>query len=236
MQYFICNKKNSKENIIIRINDSDNTQYVEYFDYDGNFKKCDLVNLNLGDEVQEISPSQFEKIKNANYKFYFCKKTEPMLLIRIFNDVYLQIYDEDSVIEGLYFSGYHLEPATEVELQGEQVPYNKFVETGLTYDDFDEIEKPIMNGVYTILKKSHGLVADEIPPEEIGVPPEETESVELPPDKIYALLLEEITDSCNRYIWHEGQWKLFTDDNDILCNVDGMIDYFCEIMKGVYAR
>lgn len=148
----------------------------------------------------------------------------------------LQIYDEDSVIEGLYFSGYHLEPATEVELQGEQVPYNKFVETGLTYDDFDEIEKPIMNGVYTILKKGYGLVADEIPPEEIETPPEETESVELPPDKNYALLFEKTIDSCNRYIWHEGQWKLFTDDNDILCNVDGMIDYFCEIMKGVYAR
>ena len=98
MQYFICNKKNSLEKVIIRINDSDNTQYVEYFDYDGNFKKCDLINLNLGDEVQEISPSQFEKIKNANYKFYFCKKTEPMLLIRIFNDVYLQIYDEDNNI------------------------------------------------------------------------------------------------------------------------------------------
>ena len=78
MQYFICNKKNSKENIIIRINDSDNTQYVEYFDYDGNFKKCDLVNLNLGDEVQEISPSQFEKIKNACDDYF---NSKPMMFI-----------------------------------------------------------------------------------------------------------------------------------------------------------
>ena len=97
MQYFICNKKNSLEKVIIRINDSDNTQYVEYFDYDGNFKKCES-NLDLDDEIKEISYNQFEKIKNDNYKFYFCKKRNPMILIRIFNDVYLQIYDEDNNI------------------------------------------------------------------------------------------------------------------------------------------
>ena len=96
MQYFICSRKNSNEKTIIRIND--NPQCVEYFDYDGSFKKCDLLKLNLSDEMREISASQFEKIKNDNYKFYFCKKRDPMILIRIFNDVYLQIYDEDNNI------------------------------------------------------------------------------------------------------------------------------------------
>ena len=38
------------------------------------------------------------KIKNSFYKFYFCKKREPKILIRIYNDVYLQIYDEDNNI------------------------------------------------------------------------------------------------------------------------------------------
>ena len=97
MQYFICNRKNSKEKIIIRINDSDNTQYVEYFDYDGNFKKCES-NLDLDDEIKEISYNLFEKIKNDNYKYYFCKKNESKLLIRILNDAYLEIYDENKDI------------------------------------------------------------------------------------------------------------------------------------------
>ena len=97
MQYFICNRKNSKEKIIIRINDSDNTQYVEYFDYDGNFKRCES-NLDLDDEIKEISYNQFEKIKNDNYKYYFCKKNESKLLIRILNDAYLEIYDENKDI------------------------------------------------------------------------------------------------------------------------------------------
>ena len=67
MQYFICSRKNSNEKTIIRIND--NPQCVEYFDYDGSFKKCDLLKLNLSDEMREISASQLvEAIKAVDKK------------------------------------------------------------------------------------------------------------------------------------------------------------------------
>ncbi len=93
MQYFIYTNGSSVEQIIIRLNDSKN---AEYFDYDGSWKKCDLSKLKLCGEVQEITESQFRKIQDNNYKYYFCKKREPKLLVRIFNEIYLEIYDENS--------------------------------------------------------------------------------------------------------------------------------------------
>ena len=96
MKYFICNKNNSQEQIIIRI--EDNNKNLQYLDYDGNFKDCYLNILNLHDKVEEINEHQFYKIKNSFYKFYFCKKSEPKILIRIYNDLCLQIYDEDNNI------------------------------------------------------------------------------------------------------------------------------------------
>lgn len=37
-----------------------------------------------------------------------------------------------------------------------------------------------------------------------------------------------------RYIYYNGQWYLLDDNNDIECPVQAMIDYTCEIMKGMY--
>lgn len=42
-----------------------------------------------------------------------------------------------------------------------------------------------------------------------------------------------IVDS-ERYIYYNGQWYLLDDNNDIECSVQAMIDYTCEIMKGMY--
>lgn len=38
----------------------------------------------------------------------------------------------------------------------------------------------------------------------------------------------------DRYIYYNGQWYLLNDNNDIECPVQAMIDYTCEIMKGMY--
>ncbi len=54
-------------------------------------------------------------------------------------------------------------------------------------------------------------------------------------DKEYALLLQRLIDEANsRYLWHDNKWWLFTKDNDVLCSVEALIDYCCEIVKGRY--
>lgn len=37
-----------------------------------------------------------------------------------------------------------------------------------------------------------------------------------------------------RYIYYNGQWYLLDNNNDIQCPVQAMVDYSCEVMKGVY--
>lgn len=37
-----------------------------------------------------------------------------------------------------------------------------------------------------------------------------------------------------RYIYYNGQWFILDNNNDIKCPVQAMIDYTCEIMKGMY--
>lgn len=56
-------------------------------------------------------------------------------------------------------------------------------------------------------------------------------------DRQYALILQRLIDEANsRFIWYNDQWWLFTNNNDLLCPVEALIDYHCEIMKGRYAE
>ena len=56
-------------------------------------------------------------------------------------------------------------------------------------------------------------------------------------DRQYALILQRLIDEANsRFIWHNDQWWLFTNNDDLLCPVEALIDYHCEIMKGRYAE
>ena len=58
---------------------------------------------------------------------------------------------KDSAIEGLYFAGIHLEPATIAEQERETLPNNKYVETGIILDKYvSDTSQLIKNGVYTL--------------------------------------------------------------------------------------
>jgi hypothetical protein len=55
-------------------------------------------------------------------------------------------------------------------------------------------------------------------------------------DRQYALILQRLIDEANsRFIWYNNQWWLFTNNDDLLCPVEALIDYHCEIMKGRFA-
>lgn len=276
---------------------------------------------------------------------------------------------EDSAIEGLYFAGMHLEPATAADLDREMLPDNKYVETNIVLDRYvSDTSQLIKNGVYTLaddylealdhftgwysfkskkqwpkqytasvnqdniehpssnytllldrvlqpIDDDGGLIIDEEWIEHIdadvwtgslyvdgtkdeenktqnnlnheedliptgdrqyrdGVytmrsrkqwPNEATASAD--PDQLsksgstytisldrayddyyylilnkeidrqYALILQRLIDEANsRFIWHNDQWWLFTNNDDLLCPIEALIDYHCEIMKGRYAE
>ena len=44
----------------------------------------------------------------------------------------------------------------------------------------------------------------------------------------------EISSSNNRYIYYNNQWYNFTENNDVVCPVDGIVNYTYELVKGVY--
>ena len=276
---------------------------------------------------------------------------------------------EDSAIEGLYFAGIHLEPATTAEQERETLPDNKYIETGIILDKYvSDTSQLIKNGVYTLaddyleiidqfegwysikskeqwpeqytasvnqdniehhssnytllfdrvlhpIDDDGGLIVDEEWIEQVGGdvwtgslyvdgtkdeeietqnnlnheedliptgdrqykdgvytmrsreqwPNEATASAD--PDQLsksgstytisldrayddyyylvlnkeidrqYALILQRLIDEANsRFIWHNDQWWLFTNNDDLLCPVEALIDYHCEIMKGRYAE
>lgn len=276
---------------------------------------------------------------------------------------------EDSAIEGLYFTGIHLEPATAAEQERETLPDNKYVETNIILDKYvSDTSQLIKNGVYTLaddyleiidqfegwysikskeqwpeqytasanqdniehsssnytllfdrvpqpIDDDGGLIVDEEWIEQVGgdvwtgslyVDGTKDEEIEtqnnlnheedlIPtgdrqyrdgvytmksreqwsdeatasadPDQLsksgstytisldrayddyyhlvlnkeidrqYALILQRLIDEANsRFIWHNDQWWLFTNNDDLLCPVEALIDYYCEIMKGRYAE
>lgn len=53
-------------------------------------------------------------------------------------------------------------------------------------------------------------------------------------DNIFALILDTEINNSNRFIWYNNEWWIFTDNNDIICSVQGLINYCCEIVKGMY--
>ena len=275
----------------------------------------------------------------------------------------------DSAIEGLYFAGIHLEPATAAEQERETLPNNKYIETNIILDKYvSDTSQLIKNGVYTLaddylevidqfagwysikskeqwpkqytasvnqdniehssssytllfdrvlqpIDEDGGLIVDEEWIEQVdgdvwtgslyidGTKDEKnktqnnlnnkedliqagdrqyrdrvytmksreqwsnkaTASVDSKQlsksdstytisldrayddyyhlvlnkeiDRQYALILQRLIDEANnRFIWHNGQWWLFTNNDDLLCPVEALIDYHCEIMKGRYAE
>lgn len=62
----------------------------------------------------------------------------------------LDFYDPESVIEGIYFAGIHLEKANEDEVSRFTPPTNKWIDTGKVVYTLDSIKQPIPNGVYTL--------------------------------------------------------------------------------------
>ena len=231
----------------------------------------------------------------------------------------LDFNNEDETIEGIYFAGIHFEPATEAELERDNVPWNKFIEVGHVHS-LESVENPIKNGVYylddlflnvypqinnisAILKttgineklKSANVPEDRIQTISSGIlaailkrevfliyedtviideseiefirsierlgykvvtvgKDDDSELIYVIQQKInqnqdnsysltinkiidndFALILEEQINNSNKFIWYNNEWWVFTDNSDLICPVQGLVNYCCEIVKGMYA-
>ena len=151
----------------------------------------------------------------------------------------LDTIENDETLQFVYYYGcwYILNKALEKTklLKGDlrHIRDDEYIETNERYDDFSEIKNPILNGVYWISSYvitnpiQYNRYTDSLTVEE--------ENVIEKADKNYALLLERLYEkSISRYIYYHNKWYSFTSDNDVLCPVDGIVNYCCEIVKGEY--
>lgn len=130
----------------------------------------------------------------------------------------LDFYDDEAIISAAYFRGVHLNEMTdETRKEPEDTQYR---DTGITVDSLDEIENPGKNEVYTL-----SSVATT------AVPMFNTNEDNSDP---YLIKLQSLIKNGNRYIYYHNDWYIFTDDNDVLCPVIGLVDYIYEVVKGEY--
>lgn len=145
----------------------------------------------------------------------------------------LSFDDENTIITGLYFSGIHLDEATAAEQDRDILPDNKFIDTGITIRRIKDVVNPIEHGVYTLDTSDNdtSVLLSKL--------------IKATDNEIYNSLLTKVSDieyaealvanlSQNRIIWHNNNWWLFTDTNDVLCPVEALVDYSFELYKGWY--
>ena len=88
----------------------------------------------------------------------------------------LDFSDEKSEIQGIYFMGVHLEEATDAEQQRDDIPDNKYIDTGITLYSLENKEKLIKNGVYSLADTA--LKAINIEEPDSVIVDEEDENIE----------------------------------------------------------
>ena len=157
-----------------------------------------------------------------------------------FYTLLLETIDDDNILKFVYYYGcwYVLNQALKkkVELLKNDIRHirdDEYIQTNERYDDFSEIKNPINNGVYWISDYAvmHSISFDR----NTGLLTIEKEDAILKTDQNFALIVQKLYEaSKNRYIYYHNNWYLFTPDNDVLCPIDGIVNYCCEIVKGVY--
>lgn len=192
---------------------------------------------NFNDSYQELIAIDYAKIEaDVGTVMYIKTSKDDSLKRYVMNNSNILQISGEFVIDGIYFNGIHVEAATADELLRDQVPDNKYVYTDITVDSVDEIKDPIYNGVYKInnfesfaetAKKYQQLAAKD-----------NTEYADVrrfAADRMFTSLIYNTVMTTNYYIFHDGKFQIFDIVNhDILCPVNGMIDYVVELERGIY--
>ena len=156
-----------------------------------------------------------------------------------FYTLLLETIENDDTLKFVYYYGcwYVLNQALEKTqlLKGDlrHIRSDEYILTNERYDDFSQIQNPIQNGVYWI--SSYAVNNPVSFDENTGLLTVNSQDIITKTDLNFSLLLQRIfEESLNKYIYYQNKWCVFTPDNDVLCPVDGIVNYCCEIVKGVY--
>ena len=138
----------------------------------------------------------------------------------ILENGYLQLMDSEVDIRGLYFCGIHLYDGEFTQIEGE-------------YESFSDIQNPVSNGIYQI---SQVAAKNTINYNRItGMLITNESEVLKKSDKNYSLILKEMyEDAGNYYIYYNNNWYPITSDHNVLCPIEGIVNYFCEVERGEY--
>lgn len=148
----------------------------------------------------------------------------------------LSFQDEDSLIEGMYFAGIHMEEATNWEAQKEWPIFNKYIETGIITNSIDAIENPILNGVYTITGDVDSQSLNEFKIEDniINIDNKEYDLSNYDLKTNFKKKITREIQNSRKYIYHNYKWWTLTEDYDMICSVPAIVDYYYSIVKGTY--
>ena len=193
-----------------------------------------LLNYNkYYQRLLDVTEIQIEGPKNA---IVYIKDSQDSDFNRhILQNEYLQLKDSSATIEGLYFCGIHLtKEVTNLDTDNiYKLRDNQFIFMEGRYESFSDIQNPVKNGVYKIFEYGvQGVVAYN---PVYGILTAEEDSTMLKIDKNYCLILQDLYDNFdNQYIYYNNKWWPFTQEHDVLCPVQGIVDYYCQVVKGVY--
>ena len=135
---------------------------------------------------------------------------------------YLRLMDSEVNIQGIYFYGIHLYD-------------NDFVETGESYVSFQDVTQPISHGIYKFSQPAlENTIYFDKAADLIAV--EESEVIEKLNKDFILILRQAYKSADDNFIYYNNNWYPITPDHDIICPIEGLINYFCTVEKGVYSK
>ena len=152
----------------------------------------------------------------------------------------LEFYDQDTDIRGLYFVGPKLIEVSAQQKQINGIHQYEFYDTEEVISLYN-FKNPKNNYVYKVSpfeKMEDGtLIIDKDKLDFIDITklfylwsPLNTEA-----EEIDTLTLGLLYESFDRYIYYQGQWYPFSEENEVLIpNIEAVIDYYCEILRKRY--
>ena len=196
------------------------------FDYEEDiylqiWRKYYDLNLKLGTKQMMVSLNFAHIEADAGTVVYIKRSNESDLERFIIGETnILEIYNEDAIIEEMYFKGVYLDEINERS--------NYWVDAYTIVNMKDTL----------VLLKQMGIKPDEdnITIEDITLEnlkqlssDKSTGKIRAIHNGVYTIQEDEVT---KQYIFYKGEWYSFVDSHYVICPVDGLIDYYCEILNG----
>lgn len=208
--------------------------------------------------IQQIWNKYYEKYSDYGQALYYLNnitvEADPMTVIYVKENkdfdyerhvigqtCMLDFNDDNANILSLYFAGIHFKLANDAEMERDTVPDYIYKETGITLNEDLIIRdyKYIRNGVYTLtpgfITKHPELMSElNIINSNRTIQAAKSALINKTDTDFIKFMENKIAKANDRYIYYNDKFWLFTEDDDLLCPVEAMINYSCDIIKERY--